>query len=169
MRGTRWGCAPAPRSRSLRRREIPPRASAGSRAQAASANQGDPPHLGAAFMGISPHLLLYYRVRFSISYLRAPRSAVRHGDSFLVLRYLKSLRILMQPELLEAAPGDIPLQQEVPAQAIPQAAELQTHIQFLCAGMNTAKPVSNDSPKFLFQNKVSLDGLRDGLKAPENC
>lgn len=31
----------------------------------------------------------------------------------------------MQPELLEAVAGDIPLQQEV------SAAELQTHIQFL--------------------------------------
>lgn len=37
----------------------------------------------------------------------------------------------MQPELLEAVAGDVLLQQEVPAQAIPQAAELQTHIQFL--------------------------------------
>ena len=34
----------------------------------------------------------------------------------------------MQPELLEAVAGDVPLQQEVPAQAIPQ-----THIQFLSA------------------------------------
>lgn len=36
-------------------------------------------------------------------------------------------------------------------------------VPFICVGMNIAKPVPNNSPKFpFFWDKLSLDGLRDG-------
>lgn len=108
------------------------RTSAGSRAQAALADHGGA-LFGATFVGIPPHLLLYRGVKCSISDLRAPRSAAGHRDSSFSTQVFKTTEI--SNELLEAVAGNIPLQPEVPAQAIPQvspqAAELQTHIRFL--------------------------------------
>lgn len=63
----------------------------------------------------------------------------------------------MQPELLKAVAGDIPLQQEVPAQAIPpvcpprlQSYKLTFSSFHLSRHEHSKTCVSNNSPKFPF-------------------